>query len=357
MTAAWAVLCGLLGLVILVLRGAVNGMSRGEAQTRLSQLPQALLWLAVRQLPEEWRDDLGGEWQSELAAIRRETTETPLTGLAKELLFAAVLAIRARATARAYAGSPSALATVREAMRRLAVGFVFSAVRTWLGRAATGLSVAEVSVRGAATLQVTAAVATVFVGAASLTQVVLDRASPQGNASLSLQLAQEVRAVEGLNLGSTLVDMKAATVTAGNDLSAEMYDARIGPGDPAGACANLQASVDYDVKTIIGRDTQNVAYDVSNLQNGISTIRQDITNLQTDATAIANEGAAIPPSINALIASANSQILLAMATANAQIDQANSLTLSAYNMADALAAGQCSGDGPGSAPGSIGNVS
>jgi hypothetical protein len=138
MTAAWAVLWGLLGLVILLLREAIKDMGRGEVQTRLSQLPQALLWLAVRQVPKEWRDELGGEWRSELAAIRREATGTPLTGLAHGLLFAAVLVIRARAIARAYAGRPQALAMVWDVMRRLAIGRIPFTARNRTTQPTTG---------------------------------------------------------------------------------------------------------------------------------------------------------------------------------------------------------------------------
>jgi hypothetical protein len=117
MMAVWAVLCGLLGLVVLTLRDAVKAICRKELGTRLSQLPQALLWLAVRQLPKEWRDDLSGEWRSELIAIGRETSGTPLTGLVKKIFFVAVLTTRARAIGRAYAGRPQVLAAVQDAVR------------------------------------------------------------------------------------------------------------------------------------------------------------------------------------------------------------------------------------------------
>jgi hypothetical protein len=71
--------------------------------------------------------------------------------------------------------------------------------------------------------------------------------------------------------------------------------------------------VDFDVKTNIGRDEQNVDYDVSNLQTAISTVRQDISNLQTDVKAIANEGPAPPGDISTFVVSADSQIQQAIA--------------------------------------------
>jgi hypothetical protein len=151
--------------------------------------------------------------------------------------------------------------------------------------------------------------------------------------------------------------LTSAVMQENRDLSTETNDAASGAGDSAGACYNLTANVDYDVTTNIGRDTQNVGYDVGNLQNAISTMQADIANLRTDVTAIANEGTPIPADINAFISSAASQMVQAEANANAQIDQANSDTSSAYNTANALATGPCSGDGPGGAPSPIAHIS
>jgi hypothetical protein len=150
--------------------------------------------------------------------------------------------------------------------------------------------------------------------------------------------------------------ISSAVAQENSDLQHENSEAANGPADSAGPCDNLQANVDYDVKTNIGRDTQDVTYDVSNLQNAISTMQTDIANMHTDVSAIANEGTPIPADINAFVSSANSQVLQAIASANSQIDQANSLTSNAYNTANALATGSCSGDGPGSTPAPIGHI-
>jgi hypothetical protein len=155
---------------------------------------------------------------------------------------------------------------------------------------------------------------------------------------------------------SLLSAISSAVSQENSDLSHETSDAAAGPADSAGPCANLQNNVDYDVKTNIGRDTQNVTYDVSNLQNAISTMQADIANMHTDVNAIANEGTPIPADINAFVSSANSQVLQAIASANSEIDQANSLTSNAYNTANSLATGQCSADGPGSTPAPIGHI-
>ncbi len=156
---------------------------------------------------------------------------------------------------------------------------------------------------------------------------------------------------------SSLVSAISSAVSQENsDLSHETSAASSGPADSAGPCANLQDNVDYDVTTNIARDTQDVTYDVTNLQNAISTMQTDIANMHTDVTAIANEGTPIPADINAFVSSANSQVLQAIASANSQIDQANNLTSNAYNTANALATGSCSGDGPGSTPAPIGHI-
>jgi hypothetical protein len=172
----WAVVLGLLGFVVLIFRNVITNVCGKELWTRFNQLPEVLLWLAVRQLPREWRDDLRGEWRAELDAIPRETSkEVPLTQLGRRLRFAGSLLLRGRIVAREFAGRPSRLVSIWDILRR----FVLSAARAWTGRAAEGLTVAEISVRGAAALQVTAAMTTMFVGAALLTQVVVDRPLPQ----------------------------------------------------------------------------------------------------------------------------------------------------------------------------------
>jgi hypothetical protein len=130
--------CGALGLAILLLGEAIKDLSRGELQARLSQLPQALLWLAVRQVPKEWRNDLRSEWRSELDAIRREKSETPLTGLAHGIFFATGLLVRARIIARAYAGRPQVSAIVWEAIRRRIIRGIPLLVRNRAVRPSTG---------------------------------------------------------------------------------------------------------------------------------------------------------------------------------------------------------------------------
>ena len=160
------------------------------------------------------------------------------------------------------------------------------------------------------------------------------------------------------NFNSANSALSSAVSQINTDLSSETTDANSGAGDSAGPCYNLTANVDYDVKTTINHDAQTVAYDASNLQYAITTVRQDIGNLVNDVTAIANEGATPPVSeLNSFISSTNAEIQQAVAKGNAEIDQANTDVASAYNTANTLATGSCSGKGPGSAPGPIAHVS
>jgi archaellum component FlaC len=159
------------------------------------------------------------------------------------------------------------------------------------------------------------------------------------------------------NFNSIVSALTSAVGQENSDLQAEMKDVNNGQGDAAGMCYNLQANVDYDVKTNIGRDAQNVSYDVNNLKNAIAIVRQDLNNIETDMIAIANEGVNVPQDVRQFVASAVTQISSAISTANTQIDQANGLVSNAYSAANGLATGQCSGDGPGSAPGAMGHLS
>ena len=159
------------------------------------------------------------------------------------------------------------------------------------------------------------------------------------------------------NFSSIESALTSAVGQENSDLQAEMKDVNNGQGDAAGPCYNLQVNVDYDVKTNIGRDAQNVSYDVGNMKNAVAIVRQDINNIVTDMTAIANEGVAIPPDVQQFVASAATQMQQAIGAANAQIDQANTYVSDAYTAANGLATGQCSADGPGSAPGAMGHLS
>jgi hypothetical protein len=155
------------------------------------------------------------------------------------------------------------------------------------------------------------------------------------------------------NFNSILSGLKSAVTETGNDLGGEQVDAKIGPTNAAGTCVNLVANIDYDVTTIIDHDRQNVVDEVNNLKIAIAAVRQDITDWQHDVQAIVNQGVPSPSDASSAISSANLQIQLALSTANSDIHQANTYVDQAYNMANAMTSGTCSGHGPGAEPGKI----
>jgi hypothetical protein len=159
------------------------------------------------------------------------------------------------------------------------------------------------------------------------------------------------------NFNSILSGLKSAVTETQNDIGGEQDDVSMGPTNAAGACVNLVANIDYEVTTIIDHDRQNVIDEVNNLKTAIAAVRQDITDWQHDVVAIVNQGVPSPSDASSAISSANVQIQLALSTANSDIDQANTYVDQAYNMANGLASGTCSGHGPGAEPGKIGHLS
>ena len=159
------------------------------------------------------------------------------------------------------------------------------------------------------------------------------------------------------NFNSILSGLKSAVTETQNDLGGEQDDASTGPTNAAGTCVNLAANIDYDVTTIIDHDRQNVIDEVSNLKTAIAAVSQDITDWRHDIVAIVNQGVPSPSDASLAISSANLQIQLALRTANSDIDQTNTYVDQAYNRANAMTSGTCSGHGPGAEPGKIGNLS
>jgi hypothetical protein len=159
------------------------------------------------------------------------------------------------------------------------------------------------------------------------------------------------------NFNSILSGLKSAVTETQLDLAGEDTDANMTATNAAGTCVNLAANVDYDVTTIIDHDRQNVIDEVNNLEAAIAAVRQDVTDWQKDIVDIVNQGVPSPSGASSAISSANLQIQLALHTANGYIDQANATVHQAYNVANGLASGRCSGHGPGAEPGAIGQLS
>jgi hypothetical protein len=159
------------------------------------------------------------------------------------------------------------------------------------------------------------------------------------------------------NFTSILRGLNSAVTETGSDLSNERIDASTGPNNRAGTCVNVAANIDYDVKTIIDHDRQNVIDQVNNLKDAIAVVRQDIANFQYDIVAIVNQAVPSPSGASSTIAWARLRIQLAIGTANTDIDQVNNYVHAAYTLANHEASGKCSPNGPGGEPGKIGHLS
>ena len=87
-------------LIAVPLRGAFADMCKEEMRTRLELLPQALLRLAIWQLPPQVRDDQGEEWRGQLAHILKASDGMPLTKLIRGTHYAASMILPARSIGR-----------------------------------------------------------------------------------------------------------------------------------------------------------------------------------------------------------------------------------------------------------------
>jgi hypothetical protein len=105
MKAFWAALGALMLLAAGLFIAAVSGMVQAEIRTRLSQLPEAVIRLAVRRIPQDLREDLGEEWRSELEGIFDANQDMPVTGLTKAIWYATGLLVRGPAVARIFSGT------------------------------------------------------------------------------------------------------------------------------------------------------------------------------------------------------------------------------------------------------------
>lgn len=103
MRIGWAVLAGLICLAIWLLRNATGEMLKEEMQTRLCQIPNAVIRVAVLRLPKQARIEMAAEWRGELAFIINDTEGLPVTRLLRGVRFAGSLLWTAREMARELA--------------------------------------------------------------------------------------------------------------------------------------------------------------------------------------------------------------------------------------------------------------
>jgi hypothetical protein len=179
------------------------------------------------------------------------------------------------------------------------------------------------------------------------------------NAAAEQQAQNDLNTLEGLSLSSDLSKLSGDLTQTSNDLAAEKTAAAAGPNADGGDCYNLTANVDYDAQENVEYDAQeNFGYDLQeNLVSDISSGRQDISALQSDLSNLQGMDLQAPSGAQSAITAAQSEIASAISTANADISQENGYVTQAYEVADSIATGSCAGDGPGSAPSPIQDIS
>lgn len=245
MMTVWAVVLGLLALAALPFRNIITDMCQREAQTRLGQVPAVLLRLAARRVPSEWRDDFHAEWLAELDDIRLATSEVPVTGLVRQVLFAFSLLLHARAVAREFTGEKQPWIP-RPLSRGFSLRRVLRSARQRIARPVRlGLTRASPRVSGGGTVSLRRPVALVSVAALaaastffvmSLTQVGAGPRSPETPpaASAALTLDQEPLSIN-VPVASGLLANGTSPSTA-HMLAAEVKSdlKKVAPGRSAG---------------------------------------------------------------------------------------------------------------------------
>jgi hypothetical protein len=140
-----------------------------------------------------------------------------------------------------------------------------------------------------------------------------------------------------------------------NDLARTRSDAANGNGYD---CENVQDTVYNDAATTVYNDVlTTVLNEADNLGTDIAKVRKDITTVQNDQAALSTARLPGTSGAGAAISAAQNMIATAIATANADIDHANSDLSAAYAVADSVGAGSCAGDGPGNPPSGVSHLS
>jgi hypothetical protein len=137
---------------------------------------------------------------------------------------------------------------------------------------------------------------------------------------------------------------------AGTDMTTTKSDAALGAD-----CYNV-STVKIDASTA-GIDASTVGIDLQTLNADIGTATQDIATLKDDLANLRASGRPATPGAATAIAAAGQAIKQAVRKANSEIDQVNADVTQAYSLANGMATGSCSGDGPGRAPAPIRYIS
>jgi uncharacterized RDD family membrane protein YckC len=153
--------------------------------------------------------------------------------------------------------------------------------------------------------------------------------------------------------GKFTSDLKSLTSDAsrtGTDLATTRSDAALGTD-----CYNV-STVKIDASNV-GTDVSIVSLDRDILAGDIGTASQDIATMKTDLANLTVIGLPPTPGAATAITAVGQAISRAAAEANGGIDQVNADVTQAYSLANGMATGSCSGDGPGRGPAPIRHIS
>jgi hypothetical protein len=151
------------------------------------------------------------------------------------------------------------------------------------------------------------------------------------------------------NFASDLRTLSSDAQQAGPDLAITKSDAALGND-----CYNV-STVKLDASNV-GADASIVSLDLDSLTADIGTATQDIATMKNDLANLTTSGLSATPGAPAAIAAAGKAIRQAAAKANGEIDQVNADVTQAYSVANGMATGSCSRDGPGHPPAPIRHI-
>lgn len=179
------------------------------------------------------------------------------------------------------------------------------------------------------------------------------------NAGAQQQAQNALTTLQGFSLSSDLRTLAGDVTQTNSDLAAEKTAAAAGPNADGGNCYNLIGNVSFDARSGVEYDAQNsFGYDLRySLVPDISSGRQAIGALQSDLSNLTSMGLPAPSGAQEAITSAQNMIRNAISTANSEVSQVNADVSSAYAVSNSMATGNCAGDGAGTAPSPIRDIS
>ena len=173
------------------------------------------------------------------------------------------------------------------------------------------------------------------------------------NASAEQTASNDLATVQGIGFSSDLNNLAGDVTKTGTDLGTVKSDAANGPNGAA-ECANLEGTVNADVEGSVDAGMEGgFDADLGSLTSGIASARSAIGALQNDLSGLHAAELSAPSGAASAITSAQGAISNAVSTANGDIQKENGLVGQAYQVANGIATGSCSGDGPGSPPNPI----